>query len=250
MSGAKWLWLGGASVACLSVVQVAVANTGTMLPMSQYRVGTEQTNTTTVPNGKFETTPQNATWIPIEGSTQYAAPINPPAQASSVGAFAAQALKNASSNTDRVGQTLPAGTFVVGQSYVLSAYMWNFGTKATDPSGILDFAAVEIRDPTNEALLGNISIAPNGSDGGSAANGYFVYATFDGFSQAARIDLKFGLNGDPATEPTVFGQIDNVSITPASSFVPPQAVPEPGCLGVVALIGAGVMHRRGRRCRV
>ena len=58
--------------------------------------------------------------------------------------------------------------------------------------------------------------------------------------------MSFELDAaDPTTvRPPLVAQMDNISITPSSQFVPPRLIPEPAASSIRALAGLGAMRRR------
>ena len=227
----------------------ARANTGTQIPLSQYQAGSIQTTPNLVSNPGFETVNSGIPdkWLK-QGNMQAAAPLNPPPPAAgSVGNFAAQMLTNQPTSTDpeqyrqtdnNVAQKV--FTFNPAQQYQISAYMWNFGRPDPTPPGDFttgDLVIAELDDVTNSANNVNVTLERVATDNGDGANGYFVYNTFMGsqFPSGATLDVRGDLNESlTATLPNVYGQIDNVSITP---------VPEPVGLTLLAL-GLPLLRRR------
>jgi hypothetical protein len=101
--------------------------------------------------------------------------------------------------------------------YVLSGYLWNMGDDANHVTTVIDMNDVS----------GEPQITLDHSDS-NADQGYFVYRSFHtadtGFSITFRAfyDGRAGTGTSPAHSP-VGAQWDNLAITKASDFIPPQA---------------------------
>lgn len=101
-------------------------------------------------------------------------------------------------------------------AYVLSAYLWNFGNVANRVTTVIDLA-----DAYREPQI-TLSHAELGAD-----LGYFVYRSFDTADTGTNVTLRVfydGLTGAgaaPAHAP-VAAQWDNVAITKAADFLPPE----------------------------
>lgn len=101
-------------------------------------------------------------------------------------------------------------------AYVLSAYVWNFGSAADRVTTVMDFA-----DAYKEPQI-VLSYADAGAD-----QGYFVYRGFNTADTGTNLTLRVfydGLTGAGAAAPyaPVGAQWDNVAITKASDFQAPQ----------------------------
>jgi hypothetical protein len=234
--------------AVVATGSVALANSGTQLPLNQYQAGTESTSPALVTNGTFEApgspnpNPDPTGWTRT-GTVQAGTPINPPSPASTVGNFAAQGpLGN---NVDGQKYT-QAVTLAPSTEYVLSAYMWNFGRPTVDLD-LGDLTVVELVDPTNALNTKTLGLERTATDLGDGANGYFVYDTFNSsqFPNGAVLEVE-GDFGETITlsRPNIWWQADNVAITPAASFAPPRLIPEPASLALLASAGLLVMRRR------
>ena len=234
----------------LATASLALANSGTQLPLSQYQAGTESTSSALVTNGNFEQpgspnpNPDPTGWTRT-GTVQAGQPITPPSPASTVGNFAAQGPLGNNVDGQKYTQTL---TLAPNTSYVISAYMWNFG-QATVGTDLGDLTVAEVVDPTNATNTKTLGLERTASDGGNGANGYFVYDTFNSnqFPNGAVLEVE-GDFGEPnlGTRPNIWWQVDNVAITPAAQFVPPRLIPEPASLGLL-IAGAPLVSRRRRR---
>jgi len=218
-----------ASAATLALAAgAALANSGTQLPLSQYQAGTEQTSPSLVTNGNFEQTgapnpnPNPTGWT-REGTLQVGTPINPPNPPSAVGNFAAQGPLGSSTDPNKFTQ-IP--TLAPNTNYVLSGYLWNFGVAST-ASQFGDLTVVELVDTKDLLNTKTISIERVATDMGDAANGYFVYDTFNSsqFPNGAVLEVEadFGENVS-GSRPNIWAQVDNVAITPAANFTPPQPI--------------------------
>ena len=232
----------------VSTGSLALANSGTQLPLNQYQAGTESTSSALVTNGNFEQpgspnpNPDPTGWTRT-GTVQAGQPMNPPTPPSTVGNFAAQGPLGNNVDGQKFSQTL---TLAPNTSYVISAYMWNFG-QATVGTDLGDLAIAEVVDATNPTNTKTLALERTASDGGNGANGYFVHDTFNSsqFPNGAVLEVE-GDFGEPnlGTRPNIWWQVDNVAITPSAQFAPPRLIPEPASL---ALIGAGALlglHRR------
>jgi hypothetical protein len=161
------------------------------------------------------------------------------------GSFAAQGPLGSALQRNGYQQTV---TLAPNTDYFLSGYAWNFS-----PINF-DLVLVELRDGNNNVR--NFSLAPNDNSTGpqiDGSRGVFGYKSFNSgvFSGPVTLEVSFEYDAAaqpafPAGRPSISGQIDNVAITPANQFAPPQAVPEPTALGALALAGVVAM-RRGRR---
>ena len=234
--------------AITSTGSIALANSGTQLPLNQYQAGTESTSAALVSNGNFEApgspnpNPDPTGWTRT-GTVQASTPINPPSPASTVGSFAAQGPLGNNVDGQKYTQTV---TLAPNTSYVISAYMWNFG-QATVGTTLGDLTVVEVVDPTNALNTKTLGLERTASDTGDAANGYFVYDTFNSsqFPNGAVIEVE-GDFGEPplGARPNIWWQADNVAITPAAQFAPPRLIPEPTSLALLAPVAVLVMRRR------
>src|SRR5687767_13093284 len=205
---------------------LALANSGTQLPLNQYQAGTESTSAALVTNNNFEApgspnpNPDPTGWTRT-GTVQAGTPINPPNPASTVGNFAAQGPLGTNADGQKYTQTV---TLAPATSYVLSAYLWNFGQNAVG-SNFGDLTVVELVDPTNPLNTKTLGLERTASDLGDGANGYFVHDTFNSsqFPSGAVLEVEgdFGENVTGA-RPNIWWQVDNVAITPAAQFAPPR----------------------------
>jgi hypothetical protein len=220
----------------------ALATTsGTALPLDQYQAGSEQT--TLVADGDFES---NTKWSATLGEGQIAAPtFEIPTPASTVGSLAFQPLVGNPNGFDDVFVHADTFSFIPGESYVISAYLWNHGSvefidigPPFGPFPFSDLARINLNDGST-----NVSIALDVFDG--ANGGHFVYTTFDpnSFSNPAAVTLSVVGESGANTVTSPYAQIDNVAITLASQFAPPSLIPEPACVGVLTL-GAMCLFRR------
>lgn len=230
----------------LLAASVANANVGTGLPLDEYQVGSEQTNGTIVNNGGFETVVagQPAGWT-LNNSFGVGSAIGPNSQ--TTGTTVAQGPLGG------VDQTFPAFngysqpvTLLPNTTYVISAYMWNFGQN-------FDLIGAEVRDSAFAAITGGSvyltrmdAAAQNPAlilDGSRGVFGYSGFTTGPGTDYTLLV--KFDQDSSGAA-PNIGGQIDNVSITPLANFRPPS-VPEPAtAVGLVAVATAAALRRRRR----
>jgi hypothetical protein len=241
--------LGRAALAAgclLSLAGFASANSGTQLPLSQYQAGTE--NATLVNNGNFEsvTGSDPTVWTETEGMSTAAHVSGTNTNPAVFGNFAAQGFSTDLSEYSQPIAIDPA------QSYVLSAYIWNFGNPGPAPHTPTDF------DPGDQAvveLVGSgatrtLLLEPIALDGGSGSQGYFVYDTvpagFFGTDTSVALDVRNDLD-TAGPWPGVVTQFDNIGFTPASQFTPPTLVPEPATAATLLVAGAFAALRRRRR---
>jgi|SRR5687767_3132407 len=234
----------------VSTGSLALANSGTQLPLSQYQAGTEQTSPSLVTNGGYELpgtpnpNPAPTGWVPV-GTVQAGTPINtnPAIPPSTLGSFAAQGPLGTNADGQRFTQPV---TLAPNTQYVISAYMWNFGQGAVG-SNLGDLTVVEVVDPTNALNTKTLGLERAATDMGDAANGYFVYDTFNSsqFPAGAVIEVEgdFG-ESVQGSRPNIWWQVDNVAITPAANFAAPRLIPEPAALGALALAGVLALRRR------
>lgn len=230
--------------ACLFVGSVANANVGTGLPLDDYVAGTEATNNTIVSNGGFEnvSSGQPVGWT-LQNSHQVGGPLG--ANIGNSGNFAAQGNLGAADPTTGYNGYSQVVNLLPNTTYVLSAYMWNFGLN-------FDLAVAEVRD-SSDAFVTNIALTrqdASGQDPGLILDGSRGVFGFRGFSSGAggnfTVLVKFDLDETVAgTRPNVAGQLDNVAITPFAEFSPPRAVPEPtAALGLATVATAALIRRR------
>jgi hypothetical protein len=221
---------------------LAVANTGTLLPLDQYQAGTESTNNTIVQNGGFEnvtaSVPNNWTPVGLAGEAPtVGAPAGPNVSVAN-GTRAAQ--WNGSGTTTEPNKYTQTIVLLPNTDYVISGYVWNFATAHPD-----DLAIGELRG-TGGAFIQNFALQ-NNANGVNGGNGVFAYNTFNsGLNESAVIEVNFDQSGTLGGRPSLAAQLDNISITPAANFVAPSVVPEPATLAALgALAALGV--RRVRR---
>ena len=134
-------------------------------------------------------------------------------------------------------------------NYQLSGYAWNFSNSA------YDLVVVELRDSVDPNIVRTWSLSAQDPllaysdppiDG---SRGVFGSKSFDATvftSGIAELQVSFELDAaDPGTvRPNLVAQMDNISITPSSQFVPPRTVPEPASLSLLAMAALGAMRRR------
>lgn len=235
------------ALALAGATSAAHANSGALLPLDQYQAGTEQVQNTIVTNGTFENTVANQPvgWTPL-GTFQSATPVGPNTSAAVNGSFAAQGPLGSAIQRNGYQQTV---TLSPNTDYFLSGYAWNFS-----PINF-DLTLVELRDGSGNVK--NFSLAPNDNSTGpqiDGSRGVFGYKSFNSGAFTGPVTLEVSFEYDAAASPTfpagrplVSGQIDNVAITPAGQFAPPQAVPEPTsalALGGLAALAASARRRR------
>lgn len=114
-------------------------------------------------------------------------------------------------------------TLAANTSYVLSAYIWNFGVP-DDPTRKVQIS-VDLNDASGEAQL---RLNPSNAD---ANQGYFVYQEFSSSTTGTNLLIRSFFDGPGSAnsgwpQQPVGGLVDRISITPLASF---QA-PTPGCV--------------------
>jgi len=102
-------------------------------------------------------------------------------------------------------------------AYVLSVYLWNFGNATHRVTTVVDFS-----DAANEPQM-ILAYSETNAD-----QGYFAYRNFNTADTGSNITLRVfydGLTGAGAspTYAPVAAQWDNLAITKATDFIPPQA---------------------------
>lgn len=239
-------WL-AAAVVGLGTGSLALANSGTQLPLDQYQAGSETTSSALVTNGDFEQpgapnpNPSPTGWTQV-GTVQAGTPINPPNPVATVGSFAAQGPLGNNVDGNKYTQSV---ALAPATDYVISAYLWNFGVGIGDGNG--DLTVAELVDDTNAFNTVTLALERVASDNGDGANGYFVYSSFNSSQFPAGVTLEVEGDFDGAvagTRPNIWFQVDNVAITQASAFAPPVLIPEPGALMGLACAGLLALRRR------
>lgn len=232
------------------------------LKMADINPGTEVVNTTVSPGGGFDShygfnQDRPEYWQRWEEAAVSRPLINAPANAAHLGSRGAQVLPTYQAGMNPGGyarlQKINDDLFwptdlQPNTRYVLSAYLWNFGTASDHVTARIDFT-----DKPNEPQF-----ILNWDDE-DAAQGYFMYASFStnpvdpdyiGASETLRPPLRVwardrvGYVGVADTVAAV--QFDNVFITPEAQFVAPTLVPEPASLTAAGLAGAALLLRRRR----
>jgi len=200
---------------CLLSILATPAFAQTKLKLSAIKPGTE--NVQLINNGDFQFQgPLVGTNFPF-----------PPAWSSSVDMYA-----NAGSNMvaingsvvarAQVNSSAPATGFshtvslAPATAYVFSAYMWNMGDSVNHVNAVMDMS-----DAPSEP-----QIVLSSSDS-EAANGYFVYRSFNTSSTGTNLTVRVFYDGfaGTGTAPAFYplaAQWDNVAITRAVDFVAPQ----------------------------
>src|SRR5688572_12223746 len=214
-----------AAAVTLATAGAALANNGTQLPLNSIQAGTEQTSSAVVTNGTFESPgapgPAATGWDRVDDMS-VGAPLpvlpNPP---SVLGNFTARGAAEGAKYSQNV-------TLLPNTDYVISAYVWNYGIPGPPPHNDLspgDLAVVELVDVDNAFNTAGIILEPIALDNGDADNGYFVYEPFNSnqFPAGAILEVEVDLEGT-GTRPPVVAQFDNIAITPASQFMPPQPI--------------------------
>lgn len=259
---ARWC-IGTCAAVALSVSQVSLASSGSILPLDQYQAGTETVDTTNVKNGGFEATtggnpnfwtagsPGAATFT-VGSSMQVAAPIGPNTSLAVNGTKAAQGPLGSAVQRNGYTQNINFGTLpnpAADGNYQLSGYAWNFSNSP------YDLIVVELRDSVDRTISRTWSVSANDPflvysdppiDGSRGVFGSKSFSAGVFTSGVAELQVSFEYDASDTTtvRPSIAAQMDNISITPSSQFVAPQAVPEPASLSVLALAAIGAMRRR------
>ncbi len=231
------------TVAATAFATAAFGNSGTLLPLNQYQAGTEVTNNTNVLNRGFEAVTAGTpdVWANVGGSPGVAAPIGPNVTPS---VHQTKAANFPGTNSVQRSIWEQPVTVAANTNYVLSGYLWNYSTTS------LDTVAIEARTfptmPLNASFLGNVALTPGSNP--SAADGVFGYQTINtGGNTSIAIQALFNFNSPSGgSQAGSIAQIDNISLTLATEFVPPSLVPEPTSLTLLAGFGLAAL-RRSRR---
>jgi len=240
---ARWC-IGTCAAVALGVSSFAHANSGSLLPLDQYQAGTE--HTTLVNNGNFEAATGPTNWQNTLGSMQTGTPTGPNTSAAVNGAKAAQGPLGNTVLRSEYTQTV---TLAAGD-YFLSGYVWNFSLQNS-----FDLALVELRN-SDSSVVRNFSLAPNDNSTGpqiDGSRGVFGSKSFSTsafgagpvtLTLAVAFEHDYNSTNTPGTRPNIAAQFDNIAITPSGTFAPPQPVPEPASLGMLAIAGIVAMRRR------
>ncbi len=187
----------------------------TKLPLAAIKPGTERVQL--IPNGDFqqEGIPSGSAYpFPLgwsrSGNMFVGSGSNTVEMDSGVVAFANYAA-GVSSSVYQQNLTLDPAT-----SYVFSAYLWNMGDGANHVNTVIDFSDAP----------GEPQVVLTSADAG-AAQGYFVYNSFSTSVTGTNITVRAFYdgpvgNGAAAAYWPLAAQWDNLAITKAANFSPPQ----------------------------
>jgi hypothetical protein len=121
------------------------------------------------------------------------------------------------SNAAPVGTYSRTITLQPATDYVLSAYMWNMGDSANHVTTVIDMS-----DAPGEPQM-TLSYGSANAD-----QGYFVYRSFNTTTTSTTVTLRVFYDGLAGTGAAanyfpLAAQWDNIAITKAANFIPPQA---------------------------
>jgi hypothetical protein len=207
-AGIAWVWLSWLSAATLTAQ--------TLVSLSSIIPGSERVQL--VYNGDFQTQGP-----PVSGAYPYPVGWTRAADMFCGAGLNAQAVDGgvvARAHVDggaAVGMYSRTVQLLPNTDYVLSAYLWNMGDAANHVTAVVDFADAP-QEPQLALYWSNAS----------ADQGYFVYRTFNTADTGSTVLLRVfydGLagNGAAAAYYPLAAQWDNIAITRASDFAPPQA---------------------------
>jgi len=258
---ARWC-IGTCAAVALGVSQVSLASSGSILPLDQYQAGTESVDTTNVKNGGFEavtgstpdfwTAGSPAVTFPVGSSMQVAAPIGPNTSPAVNGSKAAQGPLGSAVQRNGYTQSINFGTLpnpAADGNYQLSGYGWNFSNSA------YDLIVVELRDSVDRSIsrawtlsakdpFGVYSTPEIDGSRGVFASKSFSSSVFTSGVAELQVSFEYDASDTTSVRPSIAAQMDNISITPASQFAAPQAVPEPASVSLLAIAGIVAMRRR------
>lgn len=204
----------GVVLGLLLLVDPAAAQT--RLKLSSIKAGTERVQL--IHNGDFEFSgpaaggkfPSPAGWSGAAamdaGAGSNAVPVN--------GGFVARANVTQAAPAAGFSQTV---SLEPATAYVLSAYLWNMGDSANRVTTVVD-----LNDAPGEPQL------ILGVGDSEAANGYFVYKSFNSSTTGTNVTVRafydgFAGTGAAASFHPLAAQWDNIAITKADSFAAPAA---------------------------
>jgi hypothetical protein len=225
------------SVLVATMLFPAVANAvPVFLPLSSINPGTE--HVTLLPNGDFESPAGGSAFATDWTRSNDMVTSTPVNGVASDGAEVAAAHGDGGHDVNTYQQTISVNP---NTDYVLSGYIWDFGSGGSGANASIDLNDNAATIPADnagvqiEVILGTAS----------SSNGFFAYSPFNSGPNTS-LTVRVFTDGGVGTLPALLAQWDNVAITPASTFVAPTAVPEPTSL---ALIGIGAMSLLGRHRR-
>jgi hypothetical protein len=173
--------------ACSAIASNVLANSGTALPLDQYQAGTEQTNTTIVGNGSFESVGggQPNGWT-LGGRFGIGTPTG--ANIEHNGALSARGVLTFS----ETGWYERSIALQPHKNYDVSAYMWGFGSQPGDET------FVEVRDAAG-AVATELVLTAYLPDP-DARRGLFMHDSFNSGS-ADGMMIRVGARAGPRSEP-------------------------------------------------
>jgi hypothetical protein len=204
------------SFICLLFASGPPANAQTLLKLSTIAPGTESVQLVYNGDFQFQGPPQNNSYPSPSGWSRQADMFtglgtNLVATDSAVAALAFL------SNAAPVGTYQRTITLQPATDYILSAYLWNMGDSANHVTTVIDMNDVP-GEPQITLGSGNVN----------ADQGYFVYRSFNTTNTGTTVTLRVfydGLAGTGAAAKyfPLAAQWDNIAITKATNFIPPQA---------------------------
>jgi hypothetical protein len=205
-----------AVLACFILTSVTWLEGQTLLKLSTITPGTESVQLVYNGDFQFQGPPQNGAYPRPDGWVRQADMFAGPGTNLVPADFGVAALAFLS-NAAPVGMYQRTITLQPATDYVLSAYLWNMGDSVNHVTTVID-----MNDVPGEPQI-TLTYANANAD-----QGYFVYRSFNTTTTGATVTLRVfydGLGGTGAAAKyfPLAAQWDNIAITKAANFVPPQA---------------------------